>query len=226
MYIYMNIYEYIYVHMYMCIYMYLFIYICIYISTYIFIQIHIFIHIYIYKCICMYIHIERHPVFRRDCRKSVCSGALVALASLPWQTHGRCRDERVSHALTNKILSRVIIKAIIITTAHARLQTDVHWQIQVYLSFFLSLVLKPQLTHRSLEPVSPEIQTANRHFQSYLKWSRLNVNYQNRRTSIFWLMVLSTKIDTACVQMFRAISTTNADVCRWHDSGADKSNTT
>jgi len=40
---------------------------------------------------------------------------------------------------------------------------------------------------------------------------------------MFWFMVLSTTIDTACFQMFRAISGTNADGCRWHDGGADVS---
>jgi len=38
-------------------------------------------------------------------------------------------------------------------------------------------------------------------------------------------MVLSTQIDTACVQMFRAVPGTNADGCWWHDGGADVSNT-
>ena len=74
---------------------------------------------------------------------------------------------------------------------------------------------------RTLKPVSPKTQATNGHFQNYQKWSRFNGNYQNRRTSMFWFMVLSTKIDPACFQMFRAISGTNADGCRWHDGGAD-----
>jgi len=65
---------------------------------------------------------------------------------------------------------------------------------------------------------------SNGHFQNYQKWSRFHGNYQNRRTSIFWLMVLSTKIDSTCVQMFGVGWGTNADGCRWHDWGADVSN--
>ena len=77
----------------------------------------------------------------------------------------------------------------------------------------------------SLEPVSPETQATNGHFGNYQKWSRFKVNYQNRRTSMFWFMLLSTKIDATCFQMFRANSGTNADGCRWHDGVADVSNT-
>ena len=46
-----------------------------------------------------------------------------------------------------------------------------------------------------LKPVSPETQAMNGHIQNYQEWSRFNRNYQNRRTSIFWLVVLSTKIN-------------------------------
>ena len=44
-----------------------------------------------------------------------------------------------------------------------------------------------------------------RPFQNYPKWSRFNWNCKNRRTSVVWLMVLSTKMDAACVQVFRAV---------------------
>ena len=63
-----------------------------------------------------------------------------------------------------------------------------------------------------------------RRFQFYQKWSKFNWNYKDRRTSIFWLMVLSTKIDSVCVQMFWADLGTNADGCRWHDWDAGVSN--
>jgi len=76
-----------------------------------------------------------------------------------------------------------------------------------------------------LEPVLPQTQATNGNFQNYQKWSRFHGNYQNRRTSIFWLLVLSTKIDSACVQMFRAVSGTNAAGCRRADGGAAVSNT-
>ena len=55
-----------------------------------------------------------------------------------------------------------------------------------------------------LEPGSPEAQATNGLFQNYQKWSRVHGNYQNRRTSILWLMLLSTKIDSAGGQMFGA----------------------
>jgi len=74
-----------------------------------------------------------------------------------------------------------------------------------------------------LEPVSPETQATNKHFQNYQKWSRFNGNYQNRRTSIFWWLVLSTKIEAACVQIFRTVSGTNGDGIWWHDGDGDVS---
>jgi len=76
-----------------------------------------------------------------------------------------------------------------------------------------------------LEPVSPETQATNAHFQNYQEWSRFNGNYKNRKTSIFWLMVLSTNIDAACIQIFRAVSGTNDAGCWWHDGDNAVSNT-
>jgi len=76
-----------------------------------------------------------------------------------------------------------------------------------------------------LNPVSPETHATNGNFKNYPKRSRFNGNYQSRRTSISWLMFLSTKVDTACVQMFRAISGTNGDGIWWHDGDGVVSNT-
>jgi len=76
-----------------------------------------------------------------------------------------------------------------------------------------------------LEPFSPLNQATNGHFQNYQKWSRFNGNYKNRRTSVVWLMVLSTKIDTACVQMFWLVLGTNADCFMGAPGSADVSNT-
>ena len=66
-----------------------------------------------------------------------------------------------------------------------------------------------------LKPVSPETQATNGYFQQYQKWSRFKGNFKDRRTSIFWLMFLSTKIDSACVQMFWADLGTDAPMTRW-----------
>ena len=77
----------------------------------------------------------------------------------------------------------------------------------------------------SLEPFSPETQATNGHFQNYQKWSMFNENYQNRRTSIFWLLVLLTKIDTACFQMFGSGWGTNDAGCWLHDGDDAVSNT-
>jgi len=76
-----------------------------------------------------------------------------------------------------------------------------------------------------LEPALPETQAMNGHFQKYQKWSRFNGNNKKRRNSIFWLMVLSTKIDKACVQMFLGGFGQLADDRPWHDGCADVRNT-
>jgi len=101
------------------------------------------------------------------------------------------------------------------------------WDFRKEASFWhrFRLLILTRLTGLVLEPVSPETQAMNGHFQNYKKRSRFHGNYQNRRTSIFWLMVLSTKIDSACVQMFRAVSGTNGDGIWWHDGDGDVSNT-
>jgi len=54
------------------------------------------------------------------------------------------------------------------------------------------------------------------YFQDYQKWFRFDWNYKNRKTFVVWLIVLSTKIATACFQIFRAawVSCTNATGCR------------
>ena len=76
-----------------------------------------------------------------------------------------------------------------------------------------------------LDPVSPLNQATNGHFQNYQKWSRFNGNYKIRRTSVVWLMVLSTRIDTGCVQMFWAVLGTNDDCFMGAPGSADVSNT-
>jgi len=76
-----------------------------------------------------------------------------------------------------------------------------------------------------LKLVSPETQATNGHFQNYQKWFMFNENYQNRRTSIFWLLVLLTKIDTACFQMFGSGWGTNDAGCWLHDGDHAVSNT-
>jgi len=95
----------------------------------------------------------------------------------------------------------------------------------VFFILFDTLSCFDSVSSRDLKPVSPETQATNGHFQNYQKWSRSNGNYQNRRTYIFWLLVLSTKMETACVQMFRAVSGTNAAGCRRAHGGATVSNT-
>jgi len=59
----------------------------------------------------------------------------------------------------------------------------------------------------------------------YQKWSRFHNNYQNIRISVFWLLVSSTKIDSACVRMFRPVSGLNAAGYRRANGGAAVSNT-
>ena len=66
-------------------------------------------------------------------------------------------------------------------------------------------------------------QTTNLHFQNqgYQKWSNFNWNYTNRRTSVVWVIVLSTKIDIACSQMFWAVLGTNGEGCWLHNGDGD-----
>jgi len=71
----------------------------------------------------------------------------------------------------------------------------------------------------TLKSLLPETQATNGHFQNYQQWPRFNGNrnYKNIRTPMFWLMVLSTKIDKACVQIFWVVLGTNDDGCWWHN---------
>ena len=60
-----------------------------------------------------------------------------------------------------------------------------------------------------LEQVSLMNQATHRHFQNCKKWSSFNWNYTNKRTFVVVLMILSTKVDTAYVQMFWTVLGTN-----------------
>ena len=81
------------------------------------------------------------------------------------------------------------------------IQITLFWRTRqsVWLDALTTPVDKTQMNCCVLKMVCPLNQATNGYLKNYQKWSRFNGNYQNRRTHVVWLMVLSTKIDAACI---------------------------
>ena len=158
----------------------------------------------------------------------VCVGRLDFIISIRYGPSKWCLTYQWTKCLNNFF---AFGKQILLTSLHGVKKVFQNPAISMLPRIYVHIQEEERESERSCRepvsacPVSPENHTTNKHFQNYQKWSRFNGKYQHRRTSMFRYMVLSTKIDPDCFQIFRAISGTNGAGWWWHDGDGAVSDT-